>query len=47
MRTLRNVILSGDGCARSAQSSESKNPYSQDAVESVGIHHFVRNDNAL
>jgi error-prone DNA polymerase len=39
-----SVILSGDGAARSAVSSESKNPYTRQAVQAIEIPRSARND---
>ena len=44
---LNPVILSRDGIARSAGPSKSKNPYTRQAVERVGIPRFARNDSPL
>ncbi|MGB8581640.1 MAG: error-prone DNA polymerase [Candidatus Sulfotelmatobacter sp.] len=38
------VILSGDGAARSAEPSKSKNPYARQAVEAIEIPRCARND---
>ena len=44
---LNPVILSGAGAARSAESAESKDPYSQNSAQDVGIPRSARNDKSM